>query len=518
MRVTVFAQSRLARAVVVSIVGIACLLVLSSRPATAGYCEAGIANDFDGDGAADIAIADPQARIDGFERAGRVHVVYASGLSQTFSQADPWITGGPETNDQFGYALATTDWNKDGCSDLVVSSPFEAVGTDPEVGGVDVLFGSPSGFGVNTFEHFAPTSTGFTGSNRADDRFGYSVAAGKTGGGDPYLIFGSPGREVNGLQNAGGIAYARGPHRLVTTQESTGALGNAEAGDLYGYSVAASGLHLSIGAPGEALDVSGYAGSVGVFTHTVTRGELVAAGGLDQEQPGNSGTAEPGDLFGRSLAMTDYLPAAGGAAQSLLVIGSPGEAIGTDPNQQAPEVGRVVTISANGTLTELASIHRDTENVDGFTHSSQYFGWSVAAVNRNPGQKATWPDLLFAAGAPGADTVRADDPHSSDSVHDHGSAQVFSAVGAPGDHDVIVGQSQLATSGWSQQSDQRFGQVVRATATHLYIGDPWADSPAVYGIPWNNLTSGAAETVLKFEPGAAGLPADGVVAFGAAIA
>jgi hypothetical protein len=52
------------------------VVTLAPPQAVAATCTAGTASDFNGDGVADTAIADPDATVSGAKRAGLVRVVY----------------------------------------------------------------------------------------------------------------------------------------------------------------------------------------------------------------------------------------------------------------------------------------------------------------------------------------------------------------------------------------------------------------------------------------------------------
>jgi hypothetical protein len=87
-------------------------------------CSAGAGSDFDGDGLTDLAIGDPDATVGTAARAGRVHIAYGDGAKQTITQTG-MASNDNGAGDRFGHSLAATDWNSDGCTDLLVGVPFE---------------------------------------------------------------------------------------------------------------------------------------------------------------------------------------------------------------------------------------------------------------------------------------------------------------------------------------------------------------------------------------------------------
>jgi len=55
-----------------------------------------------------------------------------------------------EHDDTFGSSLSSGDFNGDGRDDLAISAKFEGVGTVPETGGVNVLYGSSNGLSATS--------------------------------------------------------------------------------------------------------------------------------------------------------------------------------------------------------------------------------------------------------------------------------------------------------------------------------------------------------------------------------
>ncbi|MGX1669784.1 FG-GAP-like repeat-containing protein [Streptomyces sp. NPDC055400] len=114
------------------------------------------ADDFNGDGYRDIAVAAPQATVSGHEAAGAVVVLYgtASGPSaakrKLITQASTGIPGSPETADHFGGSVASADLDLDGYADLVVGTPDEDTDGAFNKGSVTVVWGSAQGLGSGT--------------------------------------------------------------------------------------------------------------------------------------------------------------------------------------------------------------------------------------------------------------------------------------------------------------------------------------------------------------------------------
>ncbi len=72
----------------------------------------------------------------------------AAGLmtaTQTWSQDSPGIDDEAQSNDAFGEALATGDFNRDGFGDLAIGAPSEDAGSVANTGLVHVIYGGPPG-------------------------------------------------------------------------------------------------------------------------------------------------------------------------------------------------------------------------------------------------------------------------------------------------------------------------------------------------------------------------------------
>ena len=151
--------------------------------AAAVACPSGTDSDFNGDGIRDTAIADPEASVDGVAKAGVVHLVYGGGKGTlTLSQSTEGIPGAPEAGDQYSHALAVYDADLDGCSDLVVGSPYEDIGEAPDSGAVHVIYGATAGLGAGSKtvkEFFQGSDRPLGGGAEAGDWVGYAVVAGR---------------------------------------------------------------------------------------------------------------------------------------------------------------------------------------------------------------------------------------------------------------------------------------------------------------------------------------------------
>ncbi|MEU6808097.1 VCBS repeat-containing protein [Streptomyces sp. NPDC046831] len=484
----------------------------ATSAAAAVACPSGTESDFNGDGVRDTAVADPEASDDGVAKSGAVHVVYGGGKGTlTLKQSLDNVPGAPETGDRFGFSLAVYDADLDGCSDLVVGNPYEDIGTVPDSGSVHVFYGSTSGLnaGRAVKEFYQGTDKPLGGGAETDDWVGYAVAAGKTSGGQPYLLIGSPGESVGTVDDAGAFYYVSGTAQTVVfvsqdTDKAGDVAGVAEQDDRFGSTFAATPTHFAVGTPGEALGTTTFAGGVAWFNHTLTSGYPKPLGGLGQDQDAISGAEEVGDQFGAALAMVPYRPSgATSTTESLLAVGVPGEDLSTTVDAGAVQVFR---LTASGSFSEVAWIDQNSADVDGEAEAGDFFGRRLAAVNTSPNATSTATTTRLAIGVPGEE--------SSEEHADKGGVLVVPMVGAAG------GSDQWVDPGYGIPSTPAprmlTGLSLGGNSALLYVGVPYgpAEGRAVYGFPWN-VASGGAPT-LTIKPGEAGLPADGV-AFGTTV-
>ena len=152
--------------------------------------------DFDGNGYVDLAVGAPSMRVGKVKAAGGVVVLPASkkGPSRKekiITQSSSGVPGASEPEDQFGYAVASADFNRDGYADLAVGQPGEQVGAAQEAGSVTVVYGSKKG--LNTAKSGAITQPGGAVDGSG---WGTSLAAVDYNiDGYPDLAIGAPTRE-----------------------------------------------------------------------------------------------------------------------------------------------------------------------------------------------------------------------------------------------------------------------------------------------------------------------------------
>ncbi|MFF8383326.1 trypsin-like serine protease [Streptomyces kanasensis] len=476
-----------------------------------------VVNDFNCDGAEDVAIGDPKATVGGDANAGVVRVVYGGGKGTAeLNQDQAYVPGGAEASDWFGEALATFDQNEDGCTDLVVGVPAEdiTVGstTHADAGSVQILYGAPGGIGTGRaatdyVQGLGDVAAIKGSASEAGDRFGHAVAAGHTAEGEPYLLIGMPGEDLGTVANAGSAIYLRGSVNTAVNQDKPGYAGDPEANDRFGAAVAASANHIVIGTPGEAIGTEKDAGGVQISKHALNTDKVPApVSGFDQDAAFISGGAEPGDQFGASVAAVEYRPSgAATATDTVVAIGSPGEDLTVDTANKADAGGvHTLRVSAAGAVTAASNVQQEVTDVAGSAETGDKFGSKVVLANTAPRSVGSASTLALAVGIPG---------EALGSVAGAGAVQTFYPFGGAGAHDHWIQAGDASGLGGAPAAGHAVGTWLGASATSLYVGVPNA-SPygAAYALPWGNATggrTGAAAAATTYKPGTNGLPAVG---------
>ncbi len=142
------------------------------------------AGDWNHDGRDDLAVGVPGETISGKKFAGAVHVFHgaSTGLNdldglvgfsdQVWTQGSPGIEGAVESDDHFGEALTTGDFDGDGTDDLAIGVFGEAIGKAHGAGAVNVLYGRVGGITSSRDQVFHQGSAGIAGDPLANDWFG----------------------------------------------------------------------------------------------------------------------------------------------------------------------------------------------------------------------------------------------------------------------------------------------------------------------------------------------------------
>lgn len=279
--------------------------------------------------------------------AGRVEVLpltqgfALTGSRQVITQNSPGIPGSSENGDRFGTALAGQDRT------IVIGTPNEAVGSRVDAGSVTLLSATASA--PTTFKGVGVTqdSAGVPGTAEADDLFGAAVAFR-----DNYVLIGAPGETI-------GTAYYTGQVHLLNfdpatrkyrslravNQNTAGIPGSNRTGDYFGSAVAlgintVDQLTAVVGVPGKKVGTALGAGAVTMFRANRTGGKTKT---IHQGTAGIAGAPEAADHFGWSVGIVSGNLDDGEAMRDGIVVGAPGEDIGSTADAGAVAYTRNLT-------------------------------------------------------------------------------------------------------------------------------------------------------------------------------
>jgi hypothetical protein len=356
------------------------------------------AGDFNGDGVDDLATGIPFNDCD-FVVWDCGSVVYRFGIrglglgSSTPVLRQPGIDlpDGAESNEQFGYALATGDFDGDGRDELAIGTPGNKVENSPGVriqtGAVDLHYGTATGLTAWNIE-YRPGTFGLPGISSFASRYGAAVAMGDfDGDGRDDIAVGAPDDFVpgeNGINVRGGSVMVFGRDAAGNVGGYEMMLGDqglpdvAEEGEKFGKALAAGDFNhdgyddLAIGVPreddtGAVLVVYGSPWSLLFANHWYI-------GQWDLGEP-----AEPGDAFGDALAAGDF----NGDGYDDLAIGAPLE----DGGDGVPaNMGLVGIVYGSG--SGLSAAHTPGRLYEHMLYGSgsegsDYFGSALAAGDFN---------------------------------------------------------------------------------------------------------------------------------------
>jgi hypothetical protein len=415
--------------------------------------------DFNADGFDDLAVGIPFKAVNGVLGAGAIHVLYGSPNGVTAANNLVWSQAQLETveeNDQFGFALASGDFNGDGFDDLAIGVPEEDVGTIVNAGSVQVLFGSAAGLTGIGNQNLNQNTPGIRDSAESGDAFGRHLSvADFDSDGFADLAIGVPFEDLDAIADAGAVNVLYGsPSGLDAgdddfwNQGSTGISNAPDSTDWFGFALTAGDFDgdghddLAIGVPFEEIGGIPNAGAVQVIYGSPSGLRAAGSQFWHQNSNGVPDSAEADDAFGSSLTAADF----DGNGRDDLAIGAAVEDIGavTDAGAVTVMYGTPSGLSATG---------------------SQYWHQNISGVKDNAEPDDNFGRLLAAGDLDGDGR----DDLAIDSINE----SIGSIYRAGGVHVLYGSSSGLAAAGnqfWHQNSPGVRGSAEGAA----YFGTPIA--------------------------------------------
>jgi hypothetical protein len=363
-----------------------------------------VGNDFDADGYGDLLVTAGLENLGSIENAGSFHALYGSASGVTTDGNQEWTqdSGGThnesEEFDQMGRALATADFNGDGYTDVAVGVDGQDVPVGqtvvPQAGMVHVIYGSAQGLQASSPDDqvFSQNTPNVEDDAEEDDRWGNPLAAGDfndDGYGD--LAVSAEAESVGIIQAAGGVNVLYGSASGLTatgdqfwTQDSSGIADQPEAGDSFGWGLAAGDFDsdgiqdLAVGAMWEDLEEFDpdllQAGVVHVILGSASG--LTGTGSQFYDQGDFGGEPEHQDRFGRRIGAGDF----DGDGYDDVATGAAFEDVGEDAAAVVDAGAANVAYGSASGLTSGKEWTQDTPGILDAAEEGEHFGWFSVGI------------------------------------------------------------------------------------------------------------------------------------------
>ncbi|MFC8346265.1 N-acetylmuramoyl-L-alanine amidase [Streptomyces sp. NPDC057280] len=376
---------------------------------TPGISHALATSDYNRDGVTDL--------VAGVPKANAVKIVPGSvngpvtAAKVTLTQSSPGVPGSSESGDAFGTSTAWGDVNGDGYADLAIGAPGEDdTSGNADRGQVTVMYGPALDTG------FSYTTSGVTA---AGAKLGSAVTVGDFNGDGKADVF-AAGAGKGGNWNVR-LTGGRTSYGTLTTATGAVAYLDAATGD---------------------FNQDGYADVALNYRDTGGIGRVVRFAGSA------TGLTKAGVISvkgGRSIAAGDV----NGNGYDDIVIGQP--VASESGGRPGGQITMVPGTSTGFTTTGMTTIHQDTSGVPGGDESGDAFGSSVSVGDYNADGYA---DAL--AGAPGEDLIRdgVNRTNAGNAILVKGGSAGLTGTGA-----IAVSQDTSGIPG-STETDDRFGSAV----------------------------------------------------------
>ncbi|WP_369247974.1 FG-GAP and VCBS repeat-containing protein [Streptomyces sp. R41] len=429
-------RTTLATATAVALTG--GLLTLATA-APAGAAAAKYADDFNGDGYRDYAVASL-----GDNLGGGISVTFGTAAgpgtkTQFIDQSSAGVPGSDETDDMFGEVRAAADFNADGYGDLAVAALGEDVDGRADQGAVTVLWGSANGLsgGTTIPNKAAKQSYGSMGHDLATGDFNgdgkqdlavvnasktyvYSGSITRSGVSGSVTVLDKESSVFDSSSLIAGKVNGDSKTDLVIVGDAWSASSgeHADAWFIKGGSTLTSGKTLSLnpdggwGGDGVIADFdkdgygdvaigtpaySGYKGRVSLWYGSSTGPSTSAR--ISQSTSGVAGTPENDDSFGASVSAADV----NGDGYKDLAVGVYGETIDGKEYAGAVHVLRGGVSGVTGTGSKWFA--RDTSGVPGALEADDMFGYVVRLRDADLYVSGTEGSLRLPGSASGVTTT-----------------------------------------------------------------------------------------------------------------